>query len=116
MKKIKKQTLQKNKSFYRKKIKNRFNDNKIFEIANIFKLLGEPTRLKIIMALIEKELSVSDLSAIINSTVSAVSHQLRLLRSARLVKYRKQGKMIFYSTDDAHINNVILQIEKHTEE
>ena len=90
--------------------------NQILDMADIFKLLGEPTRLKIILALMNSELCVCDLAAAIDSTVSAVSHQLRLLRNMRLVKYRKDGKMVYYSTDDEHINNAIQQIKEHIKE
>ncbi|MBU2506204.1 MAG: metalloregulator ArsR/SmtB family transcription factor [Bacteroidetes bacterium] len=96
--------------------KNLSNKDQILEMAAIFKLLGEPTRLKTILSLIDNELCVCDLSAATDSSVSAVSHQLRLLRNARLVKYRKDGKMVYYSIDDEHINNVIQKIKEHTEE
>ncbi len=86
------------------------------QIAEIFKLLGDPTRLKIILALIENELCVCDLSAVINASVSAVSHQLRLLKSARLIKYRKDGKMVYYSIDDDHIKNLVDQLKEHVSE
>ncbi len=85
-------------------------------MADIFKLLGEPTRLKIILALENSELCVCDLAAAINSTISAVSHQLRLLRNARLVKYRKAGKLVFYSVEDEHIDILIEQVKEHIEE
>lgn len=86
------------------------------QIAEIFKLLGEPTRLKIVLALIENELCVCDLSAVINTSVSAVSHQLRLLKSARLIKFRKDGKMVYYSIDDDHIKNLVHQLKVHVNE
>lgn len=89
---------------------------RILEMAEIFKLLGETTRLKIILSLISNELCVCDLSAVTDSTVSAVSHQLRLLRNMRLVKYRKEGKMVFYSIEDEHINKLIKQVQEHIEE
>ncbi len=89
---------------------------KIFDMADIFKLLGEPTRLKIVLALSENELCVCDLAAALELNVSTVSHQLRLLRNARVVKYRKAGKMVYYSVDDDHIKNSIEIIKKHTEE
>lgn len=92
------------------------NVNSILDMADIFKLLGEPTRLKIVLALMNSELCVCDLAAAIESNVSTVSHQLRLLRNARLVKYRKDGKMVFYSTDDEHINVAIEKIREHSEE
>lgn len=90
--------------------------SQILDMAEIFKLLGEPTRLKIVLSLIISELCVCDLAAAIEANVSTVSHQLRLLRNARLVKYRKEGKMVFYSIDDNHINDAINNIKAHTEE
>ena len=92
------------------------NVDQVFEMADIFKLLGEPTRLKIILSLINSELCVCDLAAAMESNVSTVSHQLRLLRNARLVKYRKEGKMVFYSIDDNHIVDTLQKIKEHTEE
>lgn len=92
------------------------NTKQILLMADIFKLLGEPTRLRIVLSLINSELCVCDLAAAIDTNVSTVSHQLRLLRNARLVKYRKEGKMVFYSIDDNHINDAIKKIKEHTEE
>jgi len=92
------------------------NTDQVLEMASIFKLLGEPTRLKIILALENSELCVCDLAAAIDSTVSAVSHQLRLLRNARLVKYRKAGKLVYYSVEDEHIDKLIEQVKEHIEE
>jgi len=91
-------------------------DENIFDMADTFKLLGDPTRLKIILSLIESELCVCDLSAVTGNSVSAVSHQLRLLKNFRLVKYRKQGKMVYYSIDDHHIKNLVKQLKTHIEE
>lgn len=88
----------------------------VLDMAEIFKLLGEPTRLKIVLSLINNELCVCDLAAAMDANVSTVSHQLRLLRNARLVKYRKEGKMVFYSIEDNHINDAINNIKEHTEE
>jgi DNA-binding transcriptional ArsR family regulator len=88
----------------------------IFEIANIFKLFGEPTRLKIIIALISGELCVHDLATTLDSTVSSVSHQLRLLRNARLVKFRKEGKMVYYSIEDEHISKLVELVKEHIKE
>ncbi|MCB9249376.1 MAG: winged helix-turn-helix transcriptional regulator [Ignavibacteriales bacterium] len=82
-------------------------------IGNIFKLLGEPTRLKIIFSLMDNELCVCDLAATIDTTISAISHQLRLLRNARLVKFRKDGKMVYYTIKDEHIKKLIEQIAEH---
>ena len=76
-------------------------------LAESFKVLGETTRLKILMALSEEELCVCDLSALIRVSVSAISHQLRLLRNLRFVKFRKEGKMVYYSLSDDHIKTLI---------
>ena len=75
-------------------------------LADIFKVLSHPTRLKIIHALSRDELCVCDLAALLGSTESAVSHQLRLLRGMRLVKYRRQGKLAYYSLDDQHVSQL----------
>ena len=73
------------------------------DLAETFKVLSHPGRLKIIHALSGNELCVCDLSALLGSTESAVSHQLRLLRSMRLVKFRREGKLAYYSLDDQHV-------------
>lgn len=85
-------------------------------IAEIFKLLGEPTRLKMVLALAENELCVCDLTAVVDAKISAVSHHLQLLKSARLVKYRKEGKMVYYSLDDDHIKTLVNQLREHVTE
>ena len=83
------------------------------QIAETFKILGDPTRVKILHALSRRELCVCDISAIVAMGQSAVSHQLRLLRGARLVKYRKEGKMVWYSLDDIHISLLLAQGVEH---
>ncbi len=88
----------------------------LMDMTDLFKILGDPTRMKIILALSKNELCVCDLAAVIDSTISAVSHQLRLLRNARLVKYRKDGKMVYYSIEDQHINQLILIANEHVNE
>jgi DNA-binding transcriptional ArsR family regulator len=82
-------------------------------IAEAFKILGDPTRVKILHALSRRELCVCDISAVIAIGQSAVSHQLRLLRGARLVKHRKEGKMVWYSLDDEHISRLLAQGIEH---
>ena len=84
------------------------------EVAELFKILGDTTRVKILQILGRRELCVCDIAAVVNMGQSAVSHQLRLLRGARLVKYRKEGKMAWYSLDDDHINLLLLQGIEHT--
>ena len=92
-------------------------DNKIVSgLAEIFGVLADPTRLKICMFLSESELCVCDLAAMLNISESAVSHQLRLLRSLRIVKYRRDGKMAFYTLDDNHVTSLIKQGLDHAKE
>lgn len=81
-------------------------DEILYDLAELFKVFGDSTRIKIICALFEKELCVGDLSAVLNVSQSAVSHQLRTLKQARLVKFRRDGKVIYYSLDDDHIKNI----------
>ncbi len=86
-------------------------------LSETFKVLGDPNRLQLINTLKEREMCVCDLSAVLGMTSSAVSHQLRLLRNLKLVKHRKEGKMVYYSLDDAHIVNLFkegLNHIKHT--
>lgn len=73
------------------------------KLSELFKVFGDPTRLKIIYALLKKELCVCDIAEVVNMSQSSVSHQLRVLKSADLVKYRKEGKTVYYSLDDNHI-------------
>ncbi len=82
-------------------------------LSEIFKVLADSTRLKIILALMESELCVCDISCVVGLSQSAVSHQLRVLRSARLAKYRKDGKMVYYSIDDDHVMGIIKQALEH---
>lgn len=81
----------------------------ILNLAEIFKALGDPTRIRILHALSQEELCVCDLAEVLEMTQSAISHQLRVLRNLRLVKHRKEGKMVFYSLDDDHIINLFSQ-------
>lgn len=78
-------------------------------LARIFKALGDPTRVRIISALMEHELCVHELAAALEMTHSAVSHQLATLREIRLVKFRKEGRHIFYTLDDEHIYTLFSQ-------
>jgi len=86
-------------------------------LAETFRALSDPTRTKIIYALSqENELCVSDIASIIGTSNSAISHHLRTLRSMKLVKYNKVGKITFYSLDDIHINNLFAEGLRHVEE
>ncbi len=91
-------------------------DEDLFDLAEFFKVFGDTTRIKILTALSAAELCVCDLAVLLNMTQSAVSHQLRLLKQARLVKYRKSGKIVYYSLDDAHVNTILDQGHHHLAE
>ena len=84
--------------------------------AEIFKMLADPNRLRLLHALSQEELCVCDLAALVDVSDSAVSHQLRLLRTARLVKYRREGKMVYYRLDDEHVDRLLLEGLRHAEE
>ena len=88
-------------------------DRMVRALAETFGALSDPTRVRIIFALSEQELCVFDLARLLGLTGSAVSHQLRLLRGQRLVRYRKEGKVAFYSLDDDHIRNLMEECVKH---
>lgn len=91
-------------------------DATLFKLAATFKVLGDPTRTKIISALLQEELCVCDLAFLIGISQSAVSHQLRVLRNMALVKYRKDGKIAYYSLDDDHISSILTEGLRHVEE
>lgn len=88
-------------------------DGKANELSQIFKALGDPTRLKIIELLSYGELCVFDIAETLKMTQSAISHQLRTLRNLRLVKYRKEGKQVIYSLDDEHVLRLFEQGLEH---
>jgi DNA-binding transcriptional ArsR family regulator len=86
------------------------------ELAATFAVLGDPTRVRLLDALAQRELCVCELAELVSSTDSAVSHQLRLLRSLRLVRSRRAGRMVYYALDDAHIRALLTQGRRHIEE
>lgn len=95
-------------------LKSRIMDpNRASAIAEMFKALADPTRVKIIHALLQSELCVHDLAVILAMGQSAVSHQLRYLRNLRIVKRRKEGKTVYYSLDDHHIEQIFVQTLNH---
>ena len=79
----------------------------IGQMADIFKVLSDPSRLKIVLTLLNQEHCVCDIAAICNQTESAISHQLRILRTLKIVKNRREGKIIYYSLDDDHVISLI---------
>lgn len=88
-------------------------ESSISEMAEWFRALGDPTRVKLIGALLQQELCVHDLSVLLDMGQSAVSHQLRYLRNVRMVKRRKVGKTVYYSLDDAHISEIFHVTYEH---
>ena len=89
------------------------NEEKLYDLADFFKAFSDSTRIKILQALFEAELCVCDLAALLEMTQSAISHQLRVLKSNRLVKFRREGKVIYYSLADEHIKNIFNEGFKH---
>jgi DNA-binding transcriptional ArsR family regulator len=85
-------------------------------MADIFKALSDPSRVKILYALSLSELCVCDIANLLGKSISSVSHQLRVLRNLKLVKFRKAGKIAYYSLDDDHIHNLFREGLKHAEE
>ena len=91
-------------------------DETLYDLAELFKVFGDSTRIKILCALFESEMCVCDLSVLLNVSQSAISHQLRVLKQAKLVKFRKDGKTVYYSLDDDHISTLYEIAKKHIEE
>lgn len=91
-------------------------DEALYDLAELFKVFGDSTRIKILYALFEAELCVCDIAQLLGLTQSAVSHQLRVLKTSRLVKPRKDGKTVFYSLADDHVRKIIAQGMEHVEE
>ncbi len=79
---------------------------RLYELAELFKMFGDSTRISILSALLERELCVGDIASALGMGQSAISHQLRLLRSSGLVRTRRSGKTIFYSLDDGHVHDI----------
>lgn len=91
-------------------------DELLYDLAELFKMFGDSTRVKILYALLESELCVCDIAKLLDVTQSAVSHQLRVLKSGKLVKCRREGKTMFYSLADEHVVRILSQGMEHVEE
>ncbi|MGP1410354.1 MAG: ArsR/SmtB family transcription factor [Peptoanaerobacter stomatis] len=91
-------------------------EEEVYDLADLFKIFSDSTRIKILCILFESEMCVYDLSSILNMSQSAVSHQLRLLKQSKLVKHRREGKIIFYSLSDDHIRKIIDNGLEHIQE
>jgi len=88
----------------------------LYDLGDFFKILGDSTRIKILSALFQSEMCVCDIAALLGMTQSAISHQLRVLKQGRLVKHRKEGKVVYYSLDDDHIKHIVDQGLTHISE
>ena len=91
-------------------------DEILFDLAELFKIFGDSTRIKILYLLFESEMCVCDIALLLNMTQSAISHQLQVLKKSKLVKYRRDGKTVFYSLADGHVRTIIDQGMEHVAE
>ena len=91
-------------------------DETLYDLAELFKVFGDSTRIRILFVLFEAEVCVCDLAEVLHMTQSAVSHQLRILKQAKLVNARREGKSVFYSLADDHVRTIIAQGREHIEE
>ena len=91
-------------------------ETELYDLAELFKVFGDSTRIRILFVLFEAEVCVCDLAKVLNMTQSAISHQLRILKQNKLVKSRREGKSIFYSLADGHVRTIIAQGREHIEE
>ena len=91
-------------------------DEILFDLAELFKVFGDSTRIRILYILFESEMCVRDIALLLNMTQSAISHQLQVLKRSKLVKYRREGKTIFYTLADNHVRTIIYQGMEHVAE
>ena len=91
-------------------------DEILYDLAELFKVFGDTTRIRILYALFESELCVNDMAQLLGLRQTAVSHQLRVLKNNKLVRFRKEGKIVFYSLSDDHVRSIIEMGMEHVEE
>lgn len=91
-------------------------ETELYDLAELFKVFGDSTRIRILFVLLEAEVCVCDLAKVLNMTQSAISHQLRILKANKLVNSRREGKSVFYSLADGHVRTIIAQGREHIEE
>lgn len=91
-------------------------EESLYDLADFFKVFADSTRIKILYVLLQAEMCVCDIAQLLGATQSAISHQLRMLKQMKLVKYRRDGKTIFYSLSDEHIKNILSQGLEHISE
>ena len=93
-----------------------FEEEVLYDLAELFKVFGDTTRIKILYVLFETEMCVNDIAEQLNMTQSAISHQLRILKQSKLIKYRRDGKQMYYSLADDHVRTILDQGITHIEE
>lgn len=91
-------------------------EDKLYDLAELFKVFGDSTRIRILFVLFGEEMCVCDLASTLNMTQSAISHQLKILKKSKLVRNRREGKSVFYSLADNHVRSIIAQGIEHIEE
>ncbi len=99
-----------------KVLENQPDDEYLYDLSELFKIFGDSTRIKILYAMFDTELNVGDMAKILNLSQSSVSHQLRILKDAKLVKFRRDGKSMYYSLDDEHVRMILSLGMEHVEE
>ncbi len=105
-----------NSEMLEKLVNNQPPEEVLYEVAELFKVFGDSTRIRILYALFGNELCVGDIAEVLNMSQSSVSHQLRILKDAKLVKFRREGKSIFYALDDDHVYHIMEMGMEHVEE
>lgn len=90
-----------------------YKDEAIYGLAELFKIFGDPTRIRILYAMLDAERCVNDIAGLLEMSQSSVSHQLRILKTSKLVKSRRDGKSIFYSLDDEHVRSILSMGMEH---
>ena len=91
-------------------------ENTVNELAELFKIFGDPTRIRILYAMLDAERCVNDIAGLLDMSQSSVSHQLRILKASKLVKSRREGKMVFYAPDDDHVRAILNMGMEHVRE
>ncbi len=91
-------------------------DEVLYDLAELFKMFGDSTRIKILYSMFDTELCVNDIAGLLHLSQSSVSHQLRILKTSKLVKSRREGKSVFYSLDDEHVRLILSMGMEHVEE
>lgn len=97
-------------------VEKRPSEDELFDLAELFKVFGDSTRIKILFSLLEKEMAVGGIAQSLSMTQSAISHQLRILKDSALVKYRREGRQLIYSLSDFHVHTIIEQGLNHVTE